>query len=74
MKLIQLSQLIQLYNCQTTNVKWIEGKKNAGIICHLLTSLVYLQQGNVKKSKKFMKIVHIGKKIFISSERIQNFQ
>ena len=26
--------------------------KNAYIICFMLTSLVYLQQGNVKKPKK----------------------
>ena len=32
---------------------------NADLICYILTSLVYLQQGNVKKSKKLMKIVNI---------------
>ena len=30
--------------------------KNADIICYKLTSLVSLQQGNVKKSEKLMKI------------------
>ena len=34
-------------------------KKNADIICYMLTSLVYLQQGNVKKSENLMKIVNI---------------
>ena len=32
-------------------------KKNAGIICYMLTSLISLQQGNLKKSEKSMKIV-----------------
>ena len=35
----------------------VEGKINAGISCFMLT-LVYLQQGNVKKSKKLMTIVN----------------
>ena len=34
------------------------GKKNANIICYMLTSLVYLEQANIKKPK-LMKIVHI---------------
>ena len=34
--------------------------KNADIICYMLTSLVYLQQGNVKKSRK-IKGVNIDK-------------
>ena len=34
-------------------------KKNVDIICYVPTSLVYLQQGNVKKLKKSMKIVNI---------------
>ena len=33
--------------------------KNTGVICYLLTLLVSLQQGNVKKSKKSIKIVNI---------------
>ena len=33
--------------------------KNTNIICFMLTSLVSLQQGNVKKSEKSMKIVNI---------------
>ena len=36
----------------------VEGKINAGISFFMLT-LVYLQQGNVKKSKKLMTIVNI---------------
>ena len=32
-------------------------KKNADIICYMLTSLISLQQGNLKKSEKSMKIV-----------------
>ena len=39
-----------------------------------LTSLVSLQQGNVKKSKKLMKIVNTEEKIFKSSEQIEGFQ
>ena len=38
------------------------------MICFMLTSLVYLQERNVKKSKKLMKIT-LTKKIFIPSER-----
>ena len=34
-------------------------EKSADIICYMLTSLVYLQQGNVKKSENLMKIVNI---------------
>ena len=33
--------------------------KNVDIICYMMTSLDSLQQGNVKKSKKSMKIVNI---------------
>ena len=32
--------------------------KNADIVCYMLTSLVPLQQGNVKKSETLMKIVN----------------
>ena len=32
-------------------------KKNADIICYMLTSLISLQQGNLKKSEKSIKIV-----------------
>ena len=39
----------------------------------MLTSLVYLQQGNVKKSKKMMKKLILTKKIFISFERHEEF-
>ena len=35
--------------------------KNADIISYMLTPLVSLQQGNVKKSKKLMKIVNIDR-------------
>ena len=35
-------------------------KKNAYIICYKLKPLVSLQQGDVKKSEKFMKIVEIS--------------
>ena len=46
--------------------------KIADIIYYMLTSLVYLQQGNVKKSKKLMKLVsscefwEISKNIFFT--------
>ena len=33
--------------------------KNADIICYMLTSLVCLQQVNIKKSKNLMKVVNI---------------
>ena len=33
--------------------------KNAHIICYLLTSLGFLQQGNVRKPEKLMNIVEI---------------
>ena len=33
--------------------------KNSDAICHMLTSLVSLLSGNVKKSEKLMKIVNI---------------
>ena len=36
--------------------------KNAETICYMLTSLVYLQQGNVKKCKKQTQIVNIDEK------------
>ena len=39
----------------------------------MLTSLDCLQQAYVKKSKKLMNIVNIDEKIFISSERLDNF-
>ena len=47
-------------------LKYVEVKKNADIICYMLTSLVSLQQGNVKKSKKLMKIVNIEEENFHS--------
>ena len=48
--------------------------KNADIICYMVKALVSLQQGNVKKSGKLMKIVNIEeKKIFISCERAEKF-
>ena len=34
-------------------------QKNADIICYALASLVSMQQGNVKKSPKQLKIVNI---------------
>ena len=40
----------------------------------MLTSLVSLPQENVKKSKKLAKIVNIEAKIFMASERIEEFQ
>ena len=33
--------------------------KNTNIICYILTSLVSLQQGNVKKFEKSMKVANI---------------
>ena len=39
-------------------------KKNADVICYMLTLLAYLQQGNVKKLKKLMKIVNIQEQNF----------
>ena len=36
--------------------------------------LVYSQLGNVKKSKKLMKLANIEEEIFISSERLKEFQ
>ena len=38
--------------------------KNVDIICYMLTSLVYLQQGNVKKSKKDASIDEENLQIF----------
>ena len=38
------------------------GLKNADIICNMLSSLVSLQQGNVKKSEKLIKIINIVEK------------
>ena len=32
--------------------------KNADVICYMLTSVASLQHGNVKKSKKMMKMVN----------------
>ena len=34
-------------------------QKNTDVICYMLTSLDFLQQGNAKKSKKLRKIVNI---------------
>ena len=34
-------------------------KKIAEIMCYMLTSLGYLQQGNVKSSEKLVKLVNI---------------
>ena len=48
--------------------------KNADVTCYMLTSLVSLQHGNIKQSEKLMKIVNLKKKIFISSERVGEFQ
>ena len=54
--------------------KW----NNAGIICYRLTSLVSLWVGNVKKSKKSMKIdenqLRSTENFFISSERLEEIQ
>ena len=44
------------YNYETIYLKYVEGEKNAYIICYKLTSLVSLQQGNVKKSEKLIKV------------------
>ena len=41
----------------------VKKKKNADIICYKLTSLVSSKQGNVKKSRKSMKIANIDRKI-----------
>ena len=40
----------------------------------MLTPLVSLQQGNIKKSKESIKIVNIEGEIFISSVRLEEFQ
>ena len=40
----------------------------------MVTPLVYFQQENIKKFEKLMKIVNLGEKIFISSERVKEFQ
>ena len=41
-------------------------QKNTDIICYMLSSLVSLQQGNVKKSEKSMKIVNIdGENLYV---------
>ena len=37
--------------------------KNADTICYKLRSLVSLQQGNVKKSRKLMKVANIDREI-----------
>ena len=50
---------VTLYNCSSNYLKQVEVKKNANVICCMLTSLVSLQQENVKKSEKLMKIVNI---------------
>ena len=42
----------------------VKKKKKANIICFMLTSLVYLQQGNIKKSKKLMTIVNTDEENF----------
>ena len=55
---------LQLYTTVVNLLELVEGKINAGISFFMLT-LVYLQQGNVKKSKKLMTIVNIDE-IFIS--------
>ena len=41
---------VTLYNYDATYLKNVEGKKNSDIICYMLTSLLYLQQGSIKKS------------------------
>ena len=38
----------------------------------MLTSLVYLQQGNVKNSQKMMELANLDE-VFISSEHLRNF-
>ena len=43
-------------------------------ICYMLTTLVYLQQGNVKKFDKSIKIVNIESETIISSERLEKCQ
>ena len=60
---------ITLYNCWTTYLDRVK-VKYADIICYMLTPLVFLQQGNVKKSEKLI----LKEKIFISSERREEFQ
>ena len=48
--------------------------KNADILCNMLTSLVSLQQGNVKKSEKLIKIVNIvEKKYWYLLTNLRNF-
>ena len=41
--------------------------------CYMPTSLLYLQQGNGKKSKKLIKIVDIDKKSFYRPNDLRNF-
>ena len=49
--------------------------KKADIICHMLSSLVYLEQENVEKTQKFDEYCSIlTKKIFLSFERFEEFQ
>ena len=38
--------------------------KNADVTCYMLTSLVSLQQGNIKQSEKLMKIVNTEEENF----------
>ena len=44
-------------------------KKTVEIICSMLTSLVSLQQGNVKKIEKSVKIVNIEKENLLNDLR-----
>ena len=54
----------ELIQCQynftqlLNNLFKVESKKHAGIVCYMLISLVYFQQGNVKKLKKMMKLAN----------------
>ena len=57
--LILIYNFIKLLN-NLFKVGW--GLKNADIICNMLRSLVSLQQGNVKKSEKLIKIINIVEK------------
>ena len=45
--------------------------KNADIICYKLPSLIYLQQGNVKKSQIIDENGKYWQKAFISSEQLE---
>ena len=56
-----------------SNLFKVGWRKNTDIICYMLTPLVCLQKGNVKKSKILMKLVNIGKKNLHIFQNFKNF-